>query len=135
MMRVSCQTLLSFHHSKSCDNKVDNSGRRLIDLCKATSLTIGNGRLHNDSNIGDFTFHSYNGSSMVDYLLLDKHDYKHVVYFNILQRNEFSDNSVINVCFKIKYKKTTRMARRMRQERNTYKRNIRHMQANLVCKN
>ena len=87
---------------KNCDVKVDNNGRRLIDLCKATSLTIGNGRLHNDCNIGEFTFHSYNGSSTVDYLLLDKHDYKHVVHFNILQQNEFSDHSGINVCFKTK---------------------------------
>ena len=39
---------------------------------------------------------------MVDYLLLDKHDYKHVVHFNILQQNEFSDHYGINVCFKIK---------------------------------
>ena len=41
---------------KNCNNKIDNNGRHLIDLCKATSLTIGNGRLHNDSNIGDFHF-------------------------------------------------------------------------------
>ena len=70
---------------KNCDNEVDNNGRHLIDLCKATSLTIGNGRLH--SNIGNFTVHSYNGSSTVDYsyLLLDKH----VVNFNILQQNNF----------------------------------------------
>lgn len=54
----------------SKDHVLDRFGNRLIELCKATSFIIGNGRLHSDAYTGDYTFHSYKGSSVVDYLLL-----------------------------------------------------------------
>ena len=38
------------------DRVLDAHGKRLINLCKSTNLLIGNGRLHDDKNIEDFTF-------------------------------------------------------------------------------
>jgi hypothetical protein len=37
--------------------KIDSHGQQLINLCKSTSIIIGNGRLHSDFNVGEFTFH------------------------------------------------------------------------------
>jgi len=51
------------------------------------------GRLHQDAHISDFTFHSLNGSSVVDYLILNKDDMQFVTDFCVLQPNEFSDHS------------------------------------------
>lgn len=88
------------------DHVVDSHGRRLVDLCKTTSLLIGNGRLHTDQ-IGEFTFHSHNGSSTVDYILLGKDDFKCISNFEIVEQNEFSDHSGLNFCVKLKSEKIT----------------------------
>ncbi len=50
----------------------------LIELCKTTSMIIANGRLYNDLGMGDYTYHSPNGSSAVDYFLLQRADIIHV---------------------------------------------------------
>lgn len=55
---------------KSRDLVLDNYGRRLLDLCKATNLLIANGRLGDDKDIGEFTCVTNRGRCTVDYLLL-----------------------------------------------------------------
>lgn len=74
---------------------IDTYGKRLIELCQSASIVIGNGRLHSDLDIGDYTFHSRNGSSVVDYLLLNADDMQYISDFKILDPNEFSDHSGI----------------------------------------
>ena len=63
---------LSFYFPlrKSRDIVLDNYGRRLLDLCKSTDLLIANGRLGDDKDIGEFTYVTSRGRSVVDYLLL-----------------------------------------------------------------
>ncbi|KAH3862073.1 hypothetical protein DPMN_025032 [Dreissena polymorpha] len=51
--------------------------------------------MHEDLNIGEFTFHSHRGSSLVDYLLLEPKDIILISNFKILQPNELSDHSGI----------------------------------------
>ncbi|KAH3844107.1 hypothetical protein DPMN_086359 [Dreissena polymorpha] len=79
----------------SKDHVIDTNGKRLSELCQSTSFIIGNGRLHDDLNVGEFTFHSHRGSSLVDYLLLEPKDIFLVSNFKILQPNELSDHSGI----------------------------------------
>jgi len=56
---------------------------------------IANGRL----NGGDFTFQdTIQGSSTVDYNLLNIQDCQYVHEFTVLEQNEFSDNSPLNLC-------------------------------------
>lgn len=38
------------------DQVLDAQCKCLISLCKSTNLLIDNDRLHNDKNVGDFTF-------------------------------------------------------------------------------
>ena len=54
---------------KNKDLIVDAYGRKLLNLCKNTGLLIG--RL----NDGDFSFQGTQGSSTVDYILLNNHDF------------------------------------------------------------
>ena len=53
---------------KSEDTKINQYGKRLIDLCIASSLLIVNGRSVSDPT-GSFTYYTYNRSSVVDYVL------------------------------------------------------------------
>ena len=71
----------------SQDHVVDGQGKRMIEFCLSTGLVIGNGRLYIDLGRGDNTFHAFNGSRVVDYLLLsprDLHYVSHVVLPNQL---------------------------------------------------
>ena len=73
---------------------VDAYGRKLLNFCKDTNLLIANGSL----NDGDFTFQGSQGSSTVDYVLLNNHDFQYVTEFTILEQNEFSDHSPLRLC-------------------------------------
>lgn len=86
----------------SRDKVIDNPGKRLIQFCLSTSYIIGNSRLHNDQGIGDYTFHSSQGSSVVDYLLLHIDDFDSISDFNIITPNEFSDHSGIHFSIPVK---------------------------------
>lgn len=75
------------------DHVLDTHGRRLLLLCQISGLLIANGRVHEDSNIGEHTFVSLNGLSTVDYLLANPLDILCLSNFKILNFNEFSDHA------------------------------------------
>ena len=87
------KTLLTTRVNK--DNVVDSYGRRLLSFCKITDLIIANGRLGEDSGLGQYTFVSHNGLSVVDYLLCSFADTHCISNFSILCCNEFSDHSPV----------------------------------------
>ena len=74
------------------DRAADAYGRRLLELCKTTSLLIANGKLGSGSETGEFTFLGEKGCSTVDYLLLPFIDFETVSYFEICDITEFSDH-------------------------------------------
>ena len=72
-------------------DKVSNSqGTQLLDLCKSTSMKIGNGRLDDGQNL---TYYSRTGTSVIDYLLLKFESFHIVGQFKVLAFNEFSDHA------------------------------------------
>jgi hypothetical protein len=88
---------------RSSKDKVTNgNGRHLLDFCKATSLRICNGRLGKDKNIGEFTYVTSRGASVVDYLLCPSKLFHLVSEFYIAEPNQYSDHSCVhfalNVC-------------------------------------
>jgi hypothetical protein len=83
----------------SRDTTIDSFGKRLIEFCQSVSFVIANGRIHKDRFAGDFTFHSQNGSSVVDYLLSHRDCLHSVTDFTILEPNEFSDHNGIHFTF------------------------------------
>ena len=77
-----------------------------IYLCLSTGLLIANGHLHDDRNVGKFTFCSLNGQSVVDYLFLNFYDFESVSYFDVLSFNECSDHAPVTLHFTLKPKYT-----------------------------
>ena len=63
-----------------------------------TDLYIVNGRSGEDRNVGQFTFVSHNGLSVVDYLLCSYDDSKFIEKLCIADFNEFSDHSPGTYC-------------------------------------
>lgn len=64
----------------SSDKKKNNSGFRLIDLCKNTNLFILNGRYGQDRDIGAMTFRDV---SVIDYTLVSANLFNHLHDFSI----------------------------------------------------
>ena len=72
-------------------DKVSNSqGTQLLDMCKSTSMKIGNGRLDDGQC---FTHYSRTGTSVIDYILLKYESFHLVGQFRVLAFNEFSDHA------------------------------------------
>ncbi len=59
----------SIRYKFSQDKTVNSYGRALIEFCKAMGFRIMNGRLHDDKNIGEFTYESDLGRSVIDLLI------------------------------------------------------------------
>ena len=51
----------------SLDTRCSSHGIKLLDVCKSTCLRIINGRLGRDHNIGENTFVSNQGASVINY--------------------------------------------------------------------
>ncbi|MEW8545015.1 MAG: endonuclease/exonuclease/phosphatase family protein, partial [Candidatus Thiodiazotropha sp.] len=54
----------------SMDTECNASGFKLLELCKGADLRICNGRLFDDADIGQFTYMSARGNSLIDYALI-----------------------------------------------------------------
>ncbi|CAC5417271.1 unnamed protein product [Mytilus coruscus] len=75
----------------SMDKVVNTFGRKLLQVCYNTGLTISNGRLGSDTN-GQFTLCNSKGTSVNDYLLVSPNNYGIISDFEVLEMNEFSDH-------------------------------------------
>ena len=96
-------TNISITKRVSMDHVIDRNGRRLLDLCKSVGLHIANGRMGKDKSVGQFTFCTKNGRSVVDYLLLNYVNMTHVKAFEVLPFNEFSDHAPITFSLHTKH--------------------------------
>ena len=56
-------------------------------------MRIANGRLGNDNMEGLFTYSCRNGSSVIDYLLLQEKDSHRISNFSVNEMNKFLDHS------------------------------------------
>ena len=77
----------------SVDSVCNSHGLKLLTLCKSTSMRIANGRLF-DSN--DYTFTCHNGSSIIDYLIVNFNDLYILSAFNVHPFNEWSDHAMLS---------------------------------------
>ena len=67
---------------KSKDPITDGRGRSLLDFCIGNQLRILNGRVLGDMH-GQFTCHTPNGSSVVDYVIVSENIFENILYFKI----------------------------------------------------
>ena len=77
------------------DNAINSNGRLLIDFLHQTGLRIANGRVGVDADIGAYTFVGSNGSSVVDYCIVDEILLSKFVTFEICPPNIMSDHCLI----------------------------------------
>ena len=66
----------------SKDKKKNNSGFRLIDMCKNNNLTILNGRYGHDKQIGAMTFRD---TSVIDYALASSDTFEILLDFEVVE--------------------------------------------------
>ena len=83
------------------DNNVNTYGLKLLSLCCACDMVIMNGRVGQDKEIGNLTFHSHMGISTNDYVLCDRATLYKVDDFCVGQPNCFSDHCTISINLKV----------------------------------
>jgi exonuclease III len=80
------------------DVNTNERGRKLLDMCVSTGLRILNGRKPGDT-MGYLTCHKYNGSSMVDYGLVNEELFNDILYFHVHKSlSHISDHCQISLC-------------------------------------
>ena len=85
---------------------IDTRGKDLIDLCSGNDLRIVNGRTSGDI-FGKKTCFQYNGSSLVDYVIYNKHLLKLIEFLKVFPLLPYlSDHCQISYNIKIKRKLT-----------------------------
>ena len=86
------------------DVTINEYGRVLIELCKKADMRILNGRVLGDLH-GAFTCHHYNGSSCVDYCIVDSCLLDQIQYFKVF--DILSDHCMIGLLIKAGFYKPT----------------------------
>ena len=81
----------------SQDSKVNEYGRKLINLCISTGLRIVNGRLHEDKDMGKYTYIKKRGCSVVDYVIGSSDLFKYIHNFKVNDHTSFSDHNSIEL--------------------------------------
>ena len=81
----------------SMDKNVNSCGERLIDICIATGLKIVNGRFGTDEGLGKLTCNTYNGGSVIDYVLTEPAYFRHLCEFRVRDPLIVSDHCPIQL--------------------------------------
>ena len=79
---------------RNMDKHVNSFGRNLLSLCQSSGLRIVNGRHENDPQ-GSYTFCGVNGTSLIDYVIVQKQHFNDIVYFETGNFVTFSDHSPV----------------------------------------
>ena len=83
-----------FTFRNSQDKKTNTNGKQFVDLCMVNNLKILNGRKIGDLT-GKYTCHQYNGSSVVDYIIVEPNIFEKINYFQVLPLTTYSDHCQI----------------------------------------
>ena len=67
----------------SCDDKVNTSGRTLLNICNNHNLRIANGQTPGD-RVGNYTCFNHGGASVVDYFITENTLQEKVLAFKVL---------------------------------------------------
>jgi len=86
----------------SCDKGVNRYGNQLLDLCSAANLVILNGRVPGDLS-GKLTCHKYNGSSLVDYYIVNSEFLSKIQYLKVNDLSVFSDHCSLSCSISTNY--------------------------------
>jgi hypothetical protein len=84
------------------DRGTNRFGEQLLDLCKSTDIRIVNGRLDSDANLGKPTCYTYNGNSVVDYLLTKACNFENISEFRVHDLTAHSNHAPISFSVKVR---------------------------------
>lgn len=79
----------------SQDLTTNRRGVELLNFCKSTGFLILNGRTGMDNGVGKTTSHTYNGESVVDYVIMNRSCYENVLEFEIIDRPESKHSCLV----------------------------------------
>ena len=86
---------------RACMDNVTNAyGRKLAELCVMSNMLVLNGRAHKDAGVGKYTCCTFNGQSVVDYVLCSKDVLRLLIDFAVSDFKAFSDHAIMS--FKLK---------------------------------
>ena len=91
-------TCLTLPPRNNYDKMTNKHGKELLQLCRALSLYIVNGRIRGDS-FGRYTYSSSLGSSTLDYTITDLDSFSFSA-FTVKQQTPFSGHNQINIYLK-----------------------------------
>ena len=77
----------NYGERKTRDKIVNGAGEKLLDFCDELNLIVLNGRTISDS-VGDYTYISVRGNSVIDFLICNEKALKLVEQFKIVTRTE-----------------------------------------------
>ena len=86
------------------DKGFNSHGKKMLDLCKSSSMRIVNGRVGTDKNVGAYTYVCSNSCSTIDYLIMDMNSFDFLDSFSIGSFNQFSDHAPLIFSFKCNFK-------------------------------
>ena len=74
----------------------DSNGLLLLELCRKTGIIL-NGRTGNDANVGNYTYISSHGSSVIDYILASQNWFEFIQSFDVDGPNILTDHCCISL--------------------------------------
>ena len=100
LSKYACDLVYSVNETcrHNVDVKVNNHGRNLLQLCKATGLQICNGRLEHFTT-NKYTYYKQDKRSTIDYLIAPQQMFDKISNFEVGERNMYSDHCTLT--FKI----------------------------------
>ena len=72
----------------------------LLDLCKASSISLMNGKFGMDAGIGEYSCITNNGCSVVDYILCSSNCVDLLTGFCVCDPTVYSDHNLLYIEFK-----------------------------------
>ena len=89
------------------DAYVNNNGKRLIELCKMSDLKIANGRIGRDKIFGNFTCHTSNGQSTIDYAIVSMELFPNIIDFYVDVLDKCLSDVHCPICLEMSFKTST----------------------------
>ena len=75
----------------SQDKRTNNYGHELLDICQSAGLRTLNGRVGSDKSLGQYTCHTAQGSSVVDYTIVSENLLNSIEDFTVCELSPLSD--------------------------------------------
>ena len=81
----------------------NNNSKRLIKLCKLSDLKIAYGKIGSDKILGNFTCHTSNGQSTIDYAIVSMEHFPNIVDFYVVVLDKCLSDVHCPICLEMAF--------------------------------